>query len=142
MKIKLINYSSTELAPQRAHSNDAGADVFANIQNNNKIVIPPHSIRKIPLGFGIELPAGFVAYILPRSGMSANKGITAEVVPIDSGYTGEVHAILYNANRTAYTVFNGDKVAQLVIMPVVIADLTYEEIDNRGDKGFGSTGYK
>lgn len=147
MKIKLIDFGGK--APHRAHHNDAGADVFANINETNcdswsgvAIDVKPHTIRKIPLGIGLELPDGFVAFILPRSGMTANKGLTAEVVPIDSGYKGEIHAIVYNANDTTARIYNGDKLAQLVIVPVVLADFYTDNLEERGDKGFGSTGDK
>lgn len=134
MKIKLIDFGGKK--PERAHYNDAGADVFTN----DTAVIPPQSIRKIPLGFGLELPDGFVAFILPRSGMTSNVGITTEVVPIDSGYTGEVHAIVYNATSEGLILEPGTKVAQLVIVPTVLAEFVYDNQKQRGDKGFGSTG--
>lgn len=135
MKIKLIDFGGK--APKREHYNDAGADVFASVSH----VIPPHSIAKVPLGFGIELPTGFAAFVVPRSGMSANKGITAELVPIDSGYRGEIHAILYNATDSPYVVSHGDKIAQLVIVPVILASFTYLEQEERGTNAFGSSGY-
>ena len=149
MKIKLIDFGGK--APERAHYNDAGADVFASIRLDNVeenmyngrytyIEIQPHTIKKIPLGIGLELPDGFVAFILPRSGMSSNKGITTEVVPIDSGYRGEIHAIVYNANDTTYKVLDGDKIAQLVIVPTVIADFTVNTNKQRGESAFGSSG--
>lgn len=134
MKIKLIDFGGKK--PERAHYNDAGADVFAN----DTKLIPPHSIVKIPLGFGLELPDGFVAFVLPRSGMTSNKGITTEVVPIDSGYTGEVHAIVYNATGFSTVIESGTKVAQLVIVPTVLAEFVYDDQKQRGNKGFGSTG--
>jgi len=155
MKIQLIDFGGKE--PQRAHYNDAGADVFARVDAKNAtgkyliaekfekeplIEILPHTIKKIPLGFGIKLPDGLVAFVVPRSGMSANNGITAEIVPIDSGYTGEIHAIIYNANDRPYYVANGTKIAQLVIMPVLLPTFQLELGDSRGEKGFGSTGEK
>lgn len=157
MKIEIIDFGGKK--PQRAHYNDAGADVFARVDDSSKtndyytydidsqqsypaIEIMSHSIKKIPLGFGLKLPDGLVAFVVPRSGMSANKGITAEIVPIDSGYTGEIHAILYNASSKAAFIKNGDKIAQLVIMPVVLAEFEYELGDSRGTKGFGSSGDK
>lgn len=145
MTIKLINFGGE--IPVRAHHNDAGADVFANITSENcdyydelAIEIDPHTIRRIPLGFGLELPDGFVAFVVPRSGMTANKGITSELVPIDSGYRGEIHAILYNANDEPVYINDGDKVAQLVIMPTVLANFTFDNQKERGEKAFGSTG--
>jgi dUTP pyrophosphatase len=136
MNVKLIMYNGIKL-PERNYYNDAGADVFAAID----CVIEPHSIKKVPLGFGLELPDGFVALVLPRSGMSTNKGITTEAVPIDSGYRGEIHAILYNSNDKAYTVSKGDKIAQLVILPIVLATFHVETKAKRENKGFGSSGY-
>lgn len=136
MNIKLIDFNAFKF-PERNHYNDAGADVFAN----KDCVIKPYSIEKVPLGFGIELPDGFVALVLPRSGVSTNKGITTESVPIDSGYRGEIHAILYNANKEPYKVTKGDKIAQLVIMPTILATFYTEEQRKRGDKAFGSSGY-
>lgn len=134
MKVKLINFGYLE-APKRAHENDAGADCFAM----GNYVIPPHSTVKIPLGFGLELPDGYAAFIFPRSGMSA-KGVVAELPPIDSGYRGQVHAIVSNLGDEPYHVELGDRVGQLVITPVVIADFITEDIAQRGDGAFGSTG--
>lgn len=136
MKVKLTKLREEAIMPVRAHHNDAGADVFSC----KYMILPPYAITKVPLGISIELPDGYVAYVLPRSGMSSNKGITTEVVPIDSSYTGEIHAIVHNTASEPYIVNHGDKIAQLVIMPVVVATFI-EEVNKRGDKGFGSTGY-
>lgn len=134
MKIKLIDFGY-KVAPHRAHENDAGADVFSPI----KIAIYPHETIKIPLGFGLELPDGYAAYIFPRSGLSS-KGIVCELPPIDSGYRGEVHAIVSNLSDDTYHVEVGDRVGQLVVMPVVIADFIDYNIVERGDAAFASTG--
>jgi dUTP pyrophosphatase len=138
MKVRFINFGGQP--PQRAHYNDAGADVFAS----RSVMIEPHTIKKIPLGIGLALPDGFVAFVLPRSGKSANEGLTAEVVPIDSGYRGEIHAIVYNANPYHVTIEKGTKIAQIVIMPVTLADfIEYDEpTAERGKAGFGSTDKK
>ena len=87
MKIKLINFNGH--APVRAHDNDAGADVFAP---KDQIIIPGQ-ICKLPLGFGLILPDGMAGYIFPRSSLSA-EGIFCELPPLDSGYRGDVHAII------------------------------------------------
>lgn len=134
MNIKLIDFGGKP--PVRAHYNDAGADVFAN----DRIALYPHEIVKVPLGIGLELPDGFAAFVLPRSGMAANNGITAEVIPIDSGYRGEIHAIMHNPRDTKYIIDKGDKIAQIVIVPIIIANFSYEKGISRGDNGFGSTG--
>lgn len=134
MKVKIIDFGYEHL-PRRAHENDAGADVYSTVST----VIAPNAVAKIPLGFGLEVPNGYAAFIFPRSGMSA-QGITAELPPIDSGYRGEVHAILTNNGHRHYTVNKGDRVGQLVILPCIIADFITEDIAQRGENAFGSTG--
>jgi dUTP pyrophosphatase len=138
MKIKLIDYGYKSM-PLRAHSNDAGADVYSTID----CVLQAHESKKIPLGLGIRLPDGYVAFVCPRSGLSS-KGITCELAPIDSGYTGEIHAIVTNNTNEAFKINVGDRVGQLVIMPVVLCDFVDEKdvVENsRGANGFGSTGH-
>ena len=134
MKIKLIDFGY-ERAPYRAHENDAGADVYVQ----KDVVIPPHSTVKIPLGFGLELPDGYAAYIFPRSGM-ASKSIVCELPPIDSGYRGEVHAIVSNVSDKAYIAEKDYRIGQLVVMPVIIADFITHDIKERGSGAFASTG--
>lgn len=139
MKIKLINFGLTKY-PIRAHYNDAGLDVFAKL--NNYITIAPHTTCKIPLGFGVEIPDGYVGYIFPRSSLSS-KGLICELAPIDSGYRGEIHAIMTNHTDQSYNICNGDKVGQLVILPCIMAELvTNFEGTERGEDAFGSTGHK
>lgn len=94
---------------------------------------------KFPLGFGLELPDGLVGYIFPRSSLSA-KGIVCELPPIDSGYRGEVHAIVSNVGNDGYDIKKGDRIGQLVIMPVVVPEFTYDESAARGTGAFGSSG--
>lgn len=137
MKIQLIDFGGK--APVRAHYNDAGADVFTN----EDVVLWPHATAKIPLGIGIKLPDGFAAFIMPRSGKASNEGLTTEIVPIDSGYTGQIHAIVYNANDCRVKVEKGTRIAQLVIVPIVIANLEFDIVKNeRGSSGFGDSGDK
>lgn len=134
MKIKLIDFGY-EHKPNRAHENDAGADVYSTVD----ILVFPGDIIKIPLGFGLELPDGYAAFVFPRSGMSA-KGIVCELPPIDSGYRGEVHAIVSNVGSKPHRISKGDRVGQLVVMPIVIADFITEDIKERGTGAFASTG--
>lgn len=134
MKVKLINFGYKK-KPFRAHENDAGADVY--VQKDE--VLWPHTTTKVPLGFGLELPDGYAAYIFPRSGMSA-RGIVCELPPIDSGYRGEVHAIVSNLGDDAYQLREGDRVGQIVIMPIIVADFIDYDIKERGDGAFASTG--
>ena len=133
MKIQWIDFGGK--SPERAHANDAGADVFSPRNE----VICPGQICKMPLGFGLRIPDGFAGYIFPRSGLSA-QGIVCELPPIDSGYTGEVHAIISNVSKKEYEIKAGDKIGQLVIMPVLIPEFTFEEWKERGTGAFGSTG--
>lgn len=138
MKIKVLNFGYENL-PFRAHENDAGADVYACLHNSDNIVIPPNTTIKIPLGLGLVLPDGYMACVYPRSGLST-LGIVCELPPIDSGYRGEIHAIVTNLSNMPYIVSNGDRIGQLVITPVVIVDFVTEEGEQRGTEAFGSTG--
>ena len=118
----------------KKYANDAGAGVFSP----KDAVIRPGDICKLPLGFGLKIPDGYAGYIFPRSGLSS-QGIVCELPPIDSGYTGEVHAIISNVENREYEIKMGDKVGQLVIMPVLIPDFTFENWKERGTGAFGST---
>lgn len=134
MVVKMIDFGGK--VPMRAHYNDAGADVYTNAP----ATIPPHTTVRIPLGFGLELPDGYAAYVYPRSGMSL-AGLTCELPPIDSGYRGEVHAIVSNLKDTDAIIEKGTRIGQLVMMPVVIPELVrYQSLNERGDGAFGSTG--
>jgi len=134
MKIKLIDFGYKQ-APYRAHENDAGADIYSPIQK----LVKPNTTEAIPLGFGLELPDGFMGCIYPRSGL-ATKGIVCELPPIDSGYRGEIHAIVSNISTTPFVIDIGDRVGQLVITPVILADFVTEDIRQRGAGAFASTG--
>ena len=92
MKIRLIDFGVPEnRRPFRAHDNDAGADVYMPYD----CTIKPGEIAKIPLGFGIEVPDGYAAFVFPRTSMAV-KGLVCELPPVDSGYRGEIHAIISN----------------------------------------------
>lgn len=134
MKIKVIDYGYGKL-PYRAHENDAGADVHA-IED---VLIGAHQTVKVPLGLGLVLPDGYMACVYPRSGL-ASKGIICQLPPIDSGYRGEIHAIVSNLSNYDYRVHKGDRIGQLVITPVVVADFITGDIKERGSGAFGSTG--
>ncbi len=136
MKIRLIDFGVTkERCPFRPHENDAGADVFMPFDCK----IKTGEIIKIPLGYGIEIPDGFAGYVFPRSSM-ALKGLICELPPIDSGYRGEIHAIISNVSNIQQTIKKGTRIGQLIIAPVVIADFVLETGKKRGTDAFGSTG--
>lgn len=134
MKIKLIDFGY-KLKPERQHENDAGADVFVV----EDVELAPGTTTRVPLGFGVELPDGYAAFVFPRSGLST-KGVVCELPPIDSGYRGEIHAIVSNMSTTWHTLKAGLRIGQLVVMPVVIADFIDYDIKERGTGAFASTG--
>lgn len=137
MQIKLIDFGY-EKAPKRAHYNDVGADVNSTIDCH----IAPGCTRKIPLGFGLELPDGYMAIMMPRSG-HASKGVVSQIAPGDPGYRGELHAIITNTNNVdTMKIQKGDRIAQLVIVPVIYADFVKDLGEERGTGNFGSTGVK
>ncbi len=88
---------------------------------------------------GLVLPDGCAGFIFTRSGLIA-RGIVCELPPIDSSYRGEVHAIVSNVSNTGYDIKKGERIGQLVIMPVVIPEFTYDKLTERGVKAFGSSG--
>lgn len=135
MKIKLIRFEGFT-APERAHHNDSGADCFAA----KNIVIPAGKVVKVPTGVGVELPDGYDIVVHCKSGLSS-KGIFAANAPVDAGYTGEIHAILYNTTDKDYSINAGEKIGQFVVRPVIYADfVTNIDEKSRGSNGFGSTG--
>lgn len=135
MKVKIIKFDDFFKMPQRAHYNDSGADVFA-VKDE---IIPAHGSVAVPLGIGVELPDGYDIIIHSKSGLS-KKGIGCFNAPVDAGYRGEVHALVYNVTDTPYEFKQGDKVGQLVCRPVVYCDYVEAFGDERGAGAFGSTG--
>ena len=137
MKVKIIKFREDVKLPFRAHYNDAGADVYSL----EDYVLEPHTTAKLPLGFGMELPDGFQCNVCPRSGLNS-KGIISQIPPIDSGYTGEVHAIITNTTDKQYIIKKDDKIAQLVVTPILLVDVVESLGEERGANGFGSTDKK
>lgn len=134
MKLKLIDYGYKK-APERAHDNDSGADVFAV----SDVVLEPRTTTKVGIGLGVKIPDGYDIVMHCKSGMSS-KGIWVSNAPIDAGYTGEIHAILYNATDEPVLIKEGEKISQMVVRPVIYADFVTDLKDARGADGFGSTG--
>jgi dUTP pyrophosphatase len=137
MKIK-IKLDEGAKMPERAHSTDAGADLRAP---HDVLVMAKGSVV-IDTGVHIELPPNTVGMLKSKSGLNVKHGITSEGV-IDVGYTGSIAVKLYNHSDKPYEVKAGDKISQLVIMPILTPD--FELVDEleeteRGDGGFGSTG--
>ena len=137
MKVKVIKFDNYK-APNRAHHNDSGADLFSA----EDIVLKPHSVYAVKTGVGVELPDGYDGVIHCKSGLSS-KGIWASNAPIDSGYRGEIKIITQNLTSKQKVFRRNDRIAQLLIMP--LGDIELYKVDklsdsDRGTNGFGSTG--
>ena len=124
--------------PTRAHLNDAGLDLYAM----HNAVVRPYERAMISTGCHFEIPRGYVGLLTSKSGLMAKQGLTSRGT-IDSGYTGAVHVVLFNHSDKAVTIKKGEKISQMVIVPIITSGLelvdSLEETD-RGDGGFGSTG--
>ena len=126
-------------APTRAHETDAGLDLHAK----ESVKIYPHSGAVIGTGVHVELPHGCAGLLVSKSGLNVKHGITSTGL-VDEGYTGEIVVKLYNHGDKTYAVNAGDKISQLVVIPVLYE--TVELVDKieggtaRGSGGFGSTG--
>ena len=135
MKIKLDPMART---PERAHDTDAGLDLKSPIN----ITVPARGSAIIDTGVHIQLPPGTAGMLKSKSGLNVKHGITSEGV-IDEGYTGSIVVKLYNHTFDDYHVNIGDKISQLVIVPILTPELEFvDELNGgeRGDNGFGSTG--
>jgi len=144
MKIKLIKFREDLIPPVRAHYNDAGIDCFAQEDFALNPLDTTYGLTQynqllFPLGFGLEVPDGYMATIRPRSSMNI-KGIITQIGTIDSGYRGEIKAYFINTTNNRYDFKRGDKICQIVVEPVVLAEPVLELGEERGEGGFGSTG--
>ena len=133
MQIKMFDYGC-KTKPTRKYPNDAGADCYLL----DDLILYPHETKKTPLGFGIELPTGYMAFLMPRSS-SARDGVTIFSAPIDSSYSGEIFAIIANSTNEVKKYKKGERICQLVITPVITAEFV-DDIELRGNNGFGSSG--
>jgi len=142
VKIKRLREHHLPL-PGYQSEHAAGMDLMADIEA--PFTIAPMSRVAVPTGFAIEIPPGFEGQVRPRSGLAFKEGITVINAPgtIDADYRGEVKVLLVNLGNDSVMLHPGDRVAQLVIAPVIRAEV--EEVDNledtvRGAGGFGHTG--
>ncbi|NLZ77481.1 MAG: dUTP diphosphatase [Spirochaetales bacterium] len=141
--VKVLALKAGASLPTYRTAGSAGADLKALL--DEPVVIAPGDRALISTGIALELPPGHEAQVRPRSGLAANAGLTVLNAPgtIDSDYRGEVTVILINHGSEPATVRNGDRIAQLVIAPVVRASFSpVHELNSteRGSGGFGSTG--
>ena len=134
---------SSASVPEYSHPGDAGADLTAA----ESVELLPGERATVATGVSIALPDGYVAFVVPRSGLAAKHGITIVNSPgtVDAGYRGEIKVTLLNTDSSvAYSVAVGDRIAQLIVMPVTRARFVQVQKlpgSDRGDSGFGSTGY-
>ncbi|MEP3208426.1 MAG: dUTP diphosphatase [Maribacter sp.] len=144
MTIRIINKSGHQL-PHYETMASAGMDLRANL--SDAVTLEPLERKIIKTGLFIELPVGLEAQVRPRSGLAAKKGITVLNAPgtIDADYRGEIGVILVNLSNVAFTIENGERIAQLVIAKHERAEwVEVQELSetSRGAGGFGSTGVK
>lgn len=124
----------------------AGMDLLAAVADDAPTIIPPGEVAMVPTGLVVALPAGFEAQVRPRSGLAAKAGVTVLNAPgtIDADYRGEIKVLLINHGRESFTIRRGERIAQMVVAPVVRAHLVAAvgalSATTRGGGGFGSTG--
>ena len=125
--------------PTRAHDSDAGLDLRSPIT----VTVPARGSVTINTGVHIALPANTVGFLKSKSGLNTKHGLTSDGV-IDEGYTGSIAAKIINHSDKDYTFSRGDKIVQLVVLPVRYVEIELvDELEptERGDDGFGSTGW-
>ena len=135
MKIILDNGARM---PTKAHRADAGFDLYSR----EAVIVPAKESATFDAGVHMQIPEGFVGFLKSKSGLNVKHGITSEGV-IDSGYTGSIVVKLYNHSGKDYKVQIGDKISQIVLLPIAMTDLELvKDFENseRGNNGFGSSG--
>ena len=143
VKVLVKKLNSKAQLPKYKTSGSSGMDLMALIEN--PIKIKPQESALIATGIAIAIPEGTEVQIRPRSGLAAKSSISVLNTPgtIDSDYRGEIKIILFNHGKEEFTINNNDRVAQMVLMPILKAE--FEEVEDlpetlRGSEGFGSTG--
>lgn len=143
MKINIKKLTETAILPERGSAYAAGYDLFADVKE--VLEIAPHTTAMIPTGLAMEIPKGCAGLVYARSGLACKKGLAPanKVGVVDSDYRGPVTVVLHNHGAVAQTISHGERIAQMVITPVLTP--AYEVADDlsdtgRGQGGFGSTG--
>ena len=145
VKILIKKTNKEVITPKYKTDGSSGVDLSAFLEK--KVVIKPNSSELIPTGLQVAIPEELEIQIRPRSGLAAKEGIGVLNSPgtIDSDYRGELKIILFNHGKEDFIINNGDRIAQMVLVPIV--KMEFEEVDSlpntvRGQGGFGSTGKK
>jgi len=137
IQVKLLTKNSK--LPSRNTPTDAGLDLYSSETS----LIRGREWKAVSAGISISIPDGYYARIAPRSGLAYKHGIDVFAGVVDSGYRGEIKAILYNAGEKDYLINIGDKIAQMIIEKCYLWNASVvDELDNsyRGERGFGSSG--
>jgi len=145
VQVRRLPHSEGLPLPAYETAHAAGMDLRAAVAEDAPVVLEPGHRKLIPTGLCIALPEGFEAQVRPRSGLALRHGITCLNSPgtVDADYRGELQVILINHGAEPFTVRRGERIAQMVIAPVVQARwVEVEALDDtaRGEGGFGSTG--
>jgi len=145
-----IGFSWTEEAdrslgiPVYASAGAAGADLRANLPDRGDVILVPGARALVQTGLRLEIPAGYEVQVRPRSGLALRDGIILPNAPgtIDSDYRGPLGVILMNMGADPFVIVHGDRIAQMVVAPVLRASFRETTLSQtvRGDGGFGSTG--
>lgn len=140
LKFKRVGKASLAL-PERVHETDAGVD----LQSTKQVIIHGGETEIVPTGWAVHLVPGTVGFINPRSGLSAKTKLRIANAPgtIDAGYRGEIKVIIENTGIETIIIYPGDRIAQLVVVPVMTPkseEVFENEETKRGAKGFGSSG--
>ena len=136
-KIKIM-LDDGAFMPTRAHEQDAGLDLYATEEQT----IFRHGSYTFDTGVHVQIPEGYVGFLKSKSGLNVNQGIQSAGV-IDCGYTGSIRVKLYNHGSTMVHIKRGQKISQLVLLPIITPDLELvDSLDEteRGANGFGSSG--
>jgi dUTP pyrophosphatase len=145
LELKRLDHGQGLPLPAYQSALAAGLDLVAAVDDG--LTLQPGSRALVPTGLAMALPVGYEAQVRPRSGLAAKHGVTVLNTPgtIDADYRGEVKVILINLGDTAFEISRGDRIAQMVIAPVLQAEIEEVEIlseTSRGTGGFGSTGQR
>ena len=145
VKILIKKTNRKVITPKYKTDGSSGVDLSAFLEK--KVVIKPNSSELIPTGLQVAIPEEYEIQIRPRSGLAAKESIGVLNSPgtIDSDYRGELKIILFNHGNKDFIINNGDRIAQMVLVPIL--KMEFEEVDSlpntvRGQGGFGSTGKK
>ena len=143
--IKVKKLKENAVLPTYGSAEAAGADLYACLDET--VVIAPGKSAFIPTGLAMEIPKGYAGLIYARSGLACKRGLAPanKVGVVDSDYRGEFIVVLHNHSEQAQTVTHAERIAQLLVTPVLMPEFTFaEELSDtvRADGGFGSTGTK